>query len=1199
MRFGLIGDRVDDTATFDIGLAGVNVKSDKDIATSTGWTLPVELRLKRGVGPQVFIGADDALNLDTTATLPEGGIKAVVGYLPALLTAHEDDAAGAVHVGVSVNPTGGSQAYDLFDLYDGKLTAKPSFDTEGDYADETGIDLHFDTSASGVGTFDLAGHIAVPWTPDGFGDVTYEGVTIDMGDVVTALATPFKTVDPYLGPVRDVVDTLRTPLPVVSELSELGGGDEISLLSLLATLGGGDARVDLALRVISYASTTADLIAAIAAWAPEGPDGTPIENLAATGALVTIDPAEAEIASSCSETVKKTTAAASPGGASRVTRATAPCEAADDTAAATPGTRDQTTNERRAGTRRTKESITQKTKGITGSVPGFSVPFLADPEQLVDLVTGEGEATYFRIDFGSLVASATYTQTFGPIMAGPVPIKPFVGGSISVEGRLAVGFDSYPQTLAVRGLSHPGAVDELEAAYAAFDGGDLIREGFYVDDLDAEGEDVPEVKLVTTLEAGAGVSIGIITAGLKGGVTLTINLDLADPSRDGKLRAAEIRDVFSGDASCIFDVSATIEAFISVFIEIELLFTSESWEFDLLRLGPYTLFEYGCEPKVPTLVVWESGKLVLTSGNHAGQRVSDLVDASDDYEVRQFDDDDMTTFEVSGLNYTQRVEVGHTATASGYPVRIFKPSVAVATEVKETHYVAALGNVAFQADGGAAVDVLKFLQGETFDDDEQLVTTAFTTPVTATGGPDNDAITTGDGPDTVSGGLGNDALDTNLGDDRVFGEDGNDTVNAGAGTDDIDGGADHDRLQGGPGADRVIGGTGNDSVVGGPGRDTRAVLVAESTEDAEAQAGLQARLGFDSGDVLVGGPGVDNVDGGDGSDVVVGGVAPTLTTGTIASQMTTTTRTVNTLVRGHTNPVGVAVVVPTAKVPGPAALDTLCVSGTLESSAAGTDFVTGGPEADVLVGSDAADVLDGGAGPDELCGLHGDDQLSGDGAAEPSSNPANDVDLLRGGLGNDQISGDSGADVAYGDDVTLVRSGIRVLDGSLGSGALGAGADYLDGGDGADILSGGRGADQLVGGTGDDVVSGEGVDTAASGTEASSVADRLLDCATTTRVIGGLLDLNGDLLSGPTTLSDVVPDHGRAAGFAVADGSILTPGTTTAYTGLLGADIVVIDGAVDLDHDGVGRRLRHGDHRTAVDALRHVRRLRRRLHPRG
>ena len=42
--------------------------------------------LTRGVGPQVVIGADDALSLDVAATLPDGGIKAIVGYLPAELT---------------------------------------------------------------------------------------------------------------------------------------------------------------------------------------------------------------------------------------------------------------------------------------------------------------------------------------------------------------------------------------------------------------------------------------------------------------------------------------------------------------------------------------------------------------------------------------------------------------------------------------------------------------------------------------------------------------------------------------------------------------------------------------------------------------------------------------------------------------------------------------------------------------------------------------------------------------------------------------------------------------------------------------------------------------------------------------------------------------------------------------------------------
>ena len=220
----------------------------------------------------------------------------------------------------------------------------------------------------------------------------------------------------------------------------------------------------------------------------------------------------------------------------------------------------------------------------------------------MDLLTGEGEASYFRLDLGSLVAQVAYTKRFGPIMAGPVPIVPFVGGSISVEGRLAMGFDSRPQTLAVESLSNPGDVDGLIEAYGRFDDSDIITEGFYLDDLDADGVDVPEVKIVTTLEAGAGVSIGIVTAGLKGGITLTINLDINDPNDDGRLRTAEINTIFAGKPECVFDVSADLEAFISIFISIELLFTSLDYSFDLLRLGPYTLFEYGCPDLVPVLV---------------------------------------------------------------------------------------------------------------------------------------------------------------------------------------------------------------------------------------------------------------------------------------------------------------------------------------------------------------------------------------------------------------------------------------------------------------------------------------------------------------------------------------------------------------------------------------------------------------------
>ena len=109
-------------------------------------------------------------------------------------------------------------------------------------------------------------------------------------------------------------------------------------------------------------------------------------------------------------------------------------------------------------------------------------------------------------------------------------------------------------------------------------------------------------------------------------------------------------------------------------------------------------------------------------------------------------------------------------------------------------------------------------------------------------------------------------------------------IGGGAGRDDLGGGEGDDHLEGAAGADRAAGGAGNDGLVGGPGRDVRAVLVLPSDqtadEDDNGAADVveeQVRVGFDSGDVLVGGAGTDSVDGGDGSDVVVGGDAGSLT----------------------------------------------------------------------------------------------------------------------------------------------------------------------------------------------------------------------------------------------------------------------------------------------------------------------------------
>ena len=104
-----------------------------------------------------------------------------------------------------------------------------------------------------------------------------------MGEVVDAIATPFAVVDPYLAPVRDVVEVLRTPIPVISDLSELAGGDEVSLLSLLETLSAATEKpqLELAHRVIGLVGGVTDVMHGIAKLKKDAePGGIPLENLA-------------------------------------------------------------------------------------------------------------------------------------------------------------------------------------------------------------------------------------------------------------------------------------------------------------------------------------------------------------------------------------------------------------------------------------------------------------------------------------------------------------------------------------------------------------------------------------------------------------------------------------------------------------------------------------------------------------------------------------------------------------------------------------------------------------------------------------------------------------------------------------------------------------------------------------------------------
>src|SRR5699024_4549573 len=139
--------------------------------------------------------------------------------------------------------------------------------------------------------------------------------------------------------------------------------------------------------------------------------------------------------------------------------------------------------------------------------------------------------------------------------------------------------------------------------------------------------------------------------------------------------------------------------------------------------------------------------------------------------------------------------------------------------------------------------------------------------------------------------------------------------------------------------------------------------------------------------------------------------------------------------------------------------------------------------------------------------------------------------------------------------------GTRVLDGSLGGTGAGDGDDYLVGADGDDVLAGGEGSDLLVGDVGDDAAYGEGRDTAAQGGTAPPLAARAVACNAPTRVVRGLIDLDGDLSAGEGG-DGLTPDTGRLAGLDVVDGALQAPGSSDAFEGLLNGEVVVIDGHI-------------------------------------
>jgi Ca2+-binding RTX toxin-like protein len=852
-------------------------------------------------------------------------------------------------------------------------------------------------------------------------DISFDNLYLDVGAFVNQFLAPITSeVKRISSPFMPVIETVRAPLPVLSDLSRMTGGGDISLMSLLeASTGFDPTLINRIIDFIVFANSIDTSGGTV--WIPLGPviDGLSSGSFSLDGAAVRKGPV-------------------------------------------TPGKETSLiTNLNSLTSQQIKTSMTtssSKVSETTFTKGGLSFPFLQQPSSVFGLLLGK-DIVLVHFDAGTVKGTAGVSYTFR-FAIGPVPMSVTLAGSATLEGRFAMGYDTYGLRQVLNG-GIPGA----------------LLDGIYIDDLDANGNDVPEVRLVGRISARAAVDLVIVSAGVGGGIELTVNLDLDDrPDPDGKLRIDEIVSKLS-NPWCLFVVSGKLEAFLEAFVKIDFFFFSKTWTFELARI---TLLEFSaaCDPPNPVLATVDY--------NMAGDGTKDLLLYMGSQARRNARGVEVKTEEEKFVLHQLSVTTVATGT-----------KVSVAAFGVYQVYTVPFGGIVY-ADGDSKNDTISLEPGA--DPDGKPIT--FTLSAMIYGGDGADEIRTGFGQDTIDGGPGNDKINAGGGNDTVHGRGGNDAIDGFIGDDWLYGDEDNDSINGGAGSDHIYGGIGDDTVAGGPG-----------SNSLDKGPGPYP----DTGDFIFGEAGDDSLQGGWGDDWIFGddnlGADPTLNPdpGPLCEMDGATVG--RDLVNGDEGDDKLFGGAGEDEMKGGAGNDWVCGNGGndfLDGDDAdpgilnGHDRVYGGSQDDILYGRKGNDLLFGGAGYDDLFGGAGKDVLKGEGdndiligdegqVADHGKLSEHDASVHQVSL--DQAAGlvqltslsavgtidcdnpgtqDGNADCLYGggqNDFLFSEGGYDKLFGEGGD-------DYMEGGNGVDYMEGNGDNDTMRGGNDTDTMYGNaGIDT--------------------------------------------------------------------------------------------------------------------------
>lgn len=504
---------------------------------------------------------------------------------------------------------------------------------------------------------------------------------------------------------------------------------------------------------------------------------------------------------------------------------------------------------------------------------GFTFPFLSISE-------------IFKLFMGKPISIVEYHMPVFEFTASidfQIPIYPplyaVFGGTIGAKIDLTFGFDTY-------GLQKFLASDDKNPLD--------IFDGFYVKDVDDNGNEVTEFTLSGGITAGAEVSVGFAEFGVRGGLFAEIGFDLNDPDNDGKVRVSELVALAMEDVRCIFDIHGRLYVALEAYLKINLLLFSidEVW-----RFGEITLAEFDLVCPQPVLADVDGngpgtepsggpGVLTLHMGEYADQREhGNTSDGAEYFSVVHIDGDptapDGETVEVSfnGIKQTYFGVKSIIVKAGAGNDKLDLRGVRSAANVhggsgNDTLYAGrAVNGNKFYGDDGNDVII-----GEEAEDTFGGANDEFhggSGEDTLTGNEGNDSLYGDEGEDVLEGNAGDDTLEGGSGNDKLYGAEGADTIRGGDGADEIEGADDGDKLFGDGGNDRILGGAGSDWIIGGEGDDLIDAGLDDDIVlgDLGTIVSLLKATGIEGkgNDVISGGAGHDTLFGADGDDQIYGG----------------------------------------------------------------------------------------------------------------------------------------------------------------------------------------------------------------------------------------------------------------------------------------------------------------------------------------